>query len=244
LDLRVVETRALTVDLRLNGSINANKLLSLAPGVTANTSPQLWSQVVGYPLYGWWDRPLLGFSDANGNGIIEPGEVQVASTSQFIGSTIPTRQLTVGGTVTALRGRVSITSLFDHRGGFVEPAYSLIYGCLFYNNCRAVNDPTVPLAEQARAVGAIGFNTAPFTVSGDYWRWRELSVTANLPLRAARTVGAHGMSVTLSGRNLALWTSFPGVDPEGSINPGSDNSGESESAPPARYWLMRLNLTY
>jgi TonB-linked SusC/RagA family outer membrane protein len=244
LDLRVLNSRAVTLDLRANGSINTNKLLSLAPGVTVGVQRQLWSQVVGYPLYGWWDRPLLGFSDANGDGIIEPGEVQVADTAEFIGSTIPTRQLTLGGTIGLFGGLLSITSLMDHRGGYVEPAYSLIYGCLFAANCRAVNDPATPLADQARAVAAIGFNTAPFTVSGAYWRWRELSVTANLPARAAHAVGARALSLTLSGRNLAVWTKFPGVDPEGTINPGSDFSGESLSAPSPRYWLVRVNLGY
>jgi len=244
LDVRLIDSRAVSVALSANGSTNSNTLLSLAPGVTVNAYPQLWSQVPGYPLYGWWDRPLLGYNDANHNGIIEPGEVQVAATSQFIGPTTPTRQLTLGGTVTLVGGVVSISTLLDHRGGYVETVGSLLYGCLFVNNCQAVNDPKTPLEDQARAVAAIGFNTAPYTVSGAFWRWRELSLTANLPARTARLVGARNGSVTVSGRNLALWTKFPGVDPEGTINPGTNYGSESLSAPPSRYWLLRVNLGY
>ena len=107
-----------------------------------------------------------------------------------------------------------------------------------------MNDPATPLEDQARAVAALGFNTGPYTVSGAFWRWRELSVTATLPAGAARTLGARSLSLTVSGRNLALWSAFPGVDPEGDINPGSDNTAESLSAPPARYWLVRLNFGY
>ena len=107
-----------------------------------------------------------------------------------------------------------------------------------------MNDPATPLEDQARAVAALGFNTGPYVVSGAFWRWRELSVTANLPAGAARTLGARSLSLTVSGRNLALWSAFPGVDPEGDINPGSDSSAESLSAPPARYWLVRLNFGY
>jgi len=244
LDVRLIDSRAVSVALSANGSTNSNTLLSLAPGVTVNAYPQLWSQVPGYPLYGWWDRPLLGYNDANHNGIIEPGEVQVAATSQFMGPTTPTRQLTLGGTVTLLGGVVSISTLLDHRGGYVEPVYSLFFGCLFAFNCEAVNNPKAPLEDQARAVAARGSNTGAYTVSGAFWRWRELSVTANLPARTTRLVGARNASVTVSGRNLALWTKFPGVDPEGTINPGTNNSGESLSAPPSRYWLLRVNLGY
>ena len=244
LDVRLVDSRAVTVALSANGSINHNTLLSLAPGVTVNAQPQLWSQVPGYPLYGWWARPLLGFNDANHDGIIEPGEVQVAATSQFMGPTTATRQLTLGGTVTLLGGVLGISTLLDHRGGYVEPVYDLVYGCLLVRNCQAVNDPKASLEDQARAVAATGFNTGPYTVSGAFWRWRELSLTANLPARTARLVGARSGSVTVSGRNLALWTKFPGVDPEGTINPGTNLSGESLSAPPSRYWLLRVNLGY
>jgi TonB-linked SusC/RagA family outer membrane protein len=243
-DVRLIESPTVTVAVSANGSINSNTLLSLAPGVSVNAQPQLWSQVPGYPLYGWWDRPILGFNDANHDGIIEPGEVQIAATPQFMGPTTPTRQLTLGGTVTLLGRVLSISTLLDHRGGYVEPVYSLIYGCLFANNCQAVNDPKTPLEDQARAVAAIGFNTGPYTVSGAFWRWRELSMTANLPARTARLVGARNVSVTVSGRNLALWTRFPGVDPEGTINPGTNLSGESLSAPASRYWLLRVNLGY
>jgi len=244
LEVRVIDSRTMTLSLTANGSTNSNKLLSIGPGVTVGTQRQGPSQVPGYPLYGWWDRPLLGFNDTNHDGIIEPGEVQVAATSQFMGSTIPTRQLTLGGSAAVLGGVLTISTLLDHRGGFVEPVNSLIYGCLFLSNCRAVNDPTAPLEDQARAVAAMGFNTGPYVVSGAFWRWRELSVTARLPARTARIIGARSMSVTVSGRNLALWTKFPGVDPEGSFNPGTDVSGESLSAPPSRYLLLRVNLGY
>src|SRR5438034_1301608 len=47
-DDRLVDSRAVTVALSANGSINHNTLLSLAPGVTVNAQPQLWSQVPGY----------------------------------------------------------------------------------------------------------------------------------------------------------------------------------------------------
>ncbi len=51
-------------------------------------------------------------------------------------------------------------------------------------------------------------------VPGDFLRWRELSLTYTSKGRMAALVGASDMSITLAGRNFALWTKYPGVDPE------------------------------
>jgi TonB-dependent starch-binding outer membrane protein SusC len=48
----------------------------------------------------------------------------------------------------------------------------------------------------------------------DFIRWRELSLTYNAPATLANRIGADRLSLTASGRNLHLWTKFPGIDPE------------------------------
>lgn len=48
----------------------------------------------------------------------------------------------------------------------------------------------------------------------DYLRWRELSLTYNVPVEFVERFGARRLSLTLSGRNLALFTRYDGVDPE------------------------------
>jgi len=50
--------------------------------------------------------------------------------------------------------------------------------------------------------------------AADYIRWREVSATYSLPTSFAERVGARSMSLTLAGRNLLLWTKYPGADPE------------------------------
>ncbi|MBI1808859.1 MAG: SusC/RagA family TonB-linked outer membrane protein [Gemmatimonadetes bacterium] len=50
--------------------------------------------------------------------------------------------------------------------------------------------------------------------SGDFLRWRELSITYTAPLAWAARLGASDLQLTLSGQNIALWTKYPGVDPE------------------------------
>ncbi len=49
---------------------------------------------------------------------------------------------------------------------------------------------------------------------GDFVRWRELSITYQLPRELLSKLGFRSASIGVSGRNLALFTSYSGVDPE------------------------------
>jgi TonB-linked SusC/RagA family outer membrane protein len=50
--------------------------------------------------------------------------------------------------------------------------------------------------------------------SGDFLRWREMSLTYIFPAQWASRMGTSDFSLTFAARNLALWTKYPGVDPE------------------------------
>lgn len=50
--------------------------------------------------------------------------------------------------------------------------------------------------------------------SGDFVRWRELSLTYNASAGIAQMFGARDLAVTVAARNLKLWTGYKGVDPE------------------------------
>lgn len=63
---------------------------------------------------------------------------------------------------------------------------------------------------------------------GDFLRWRELSLTYLAPERIAALAGSSDLSITLAARNFALWTKYPGVDPE--VNVFSRRSGGSTDA--------------
>jgi TonB-dependent starch-binding outer membrane protein SusC len=64
---------------------------------------------------------------------------------------------------------------------------------------------------------------------GDFLRWRELSLTYQAPQSWASKAGAADMQITFAARNFALWTKYPGVDPEvnllgRSARGGTDNN--------------------
>ena len=115
-------------------------------------------------------------------------------------------------------------------------------------NCQGLNDPNVSLEEQARAAAVADyFAFGPFVDDADYLRLRELSVALTLPRSFSRLLGTTVSTVTLTGRNLLLFTGYRGVDPE-----GSSLSGTTPDGPVYSFWqpgqprsfLLRLNLSF
>ncbi|HEX6048605.1 MAG TPA: SusC/RagA family TonB-linked outer membrane protein [Gemmatimonadaceae bacterium] len=250
LSATAIDNRVLTWELSASGSVNHNRLEQMGPGVAvigvnlANQSRQ------GYPLVSAFARPILGYSDANGDGIIEQGEVTVGDTAVYLGPTLPPTQLTFASSISLLQGRLRIATQFDHRAGNRITNFSQINRCgLFIANCRAVNDPSAPLADQATAVAGnatqFGRTRWGYTEDGSFTRWRELSVTWTLPDRIAGRLGARSGSLSATGRNLHLFTRYSGIDPETNDAVGlAEGYGGNPTPPPARYLLMRLNLSF
>jgi hypothetical protein len=248
LTARLLDRRSTTFDLSLNGSINTNRLVSrdsaadaapLQAGFTGTTI------AAGYPLYGLWARPILGYADANGNGIIEPGEVTVGDTAVYFGPSLPTKQLTAIGTLSLFHNAVRTNVLFDWRGGFKRMSYDLWTRCSIVLNCRESYDRNTPLSEQAKTVA---YNTTG-TISGfiydaSFLRLREVSVTLRAPTWMSRAARATEGSITFAGRNLAFWSKYPDGDPEINSSIGSDQIDTSPTTPMGRYWIARINLSY
>ena len=86
----------------------------------------------------------------------------------------------------------------------------------------------------------------PYMTSGDYWRFREFSVTWTLPSTLSQRMRVGGAALTLGGRNLHLWTKYDGRDPEvngadGLVNPFR---ADVETLPQVRRAFVRLNVQF
>jgi hypothetical protein len=149
-----------------------------------------------------------------------------------------------------------IQALFDYKGGS-----SILDGA---NNfqcntgpfaCRDTQDPTAPLDRQAAAIGktygtVIGGTTyktsAGYFVNNQFWKFRELSATWQLPNAVTRQIRAQrGSSLVFGARNLHTWTSWTGIDPE--ANAGltqSESQFEFQTTGLPTYFTLRLNLKY
>jgi hypothetical protein len=226
---------------------NKNRVVSLGNGIKPiifglGGATQRFQ--AGYPAGGYWGQ-TYSFADANRDGVISPDEVTVlADTDQFQGAVQPTR----GGTISTEVGFLSHFRLFgllDGRFGNKLDNSTESFRCLFAI-CEALNNPKASLADQAAAVATVfdGLETGFFQDAG-FVKLREVSLTYVAPRQWATRIGASDLSFTVSGRNLATWTNYKGVDPEvnttGQLN---FSTAEFLTQPPVRYFIARVNVTF
>jgi len=91
-----------------------------------------------------------------------------------------------------------------------------------------------------------GYATAPFTVDGSYIKLREISVGYEFTGRfLAHNLGLGSIDLRVAGRNLAVWTSYKGADPE--VSAGGAESGvqgiDYFGVPQTRTFLFTLTIT-
>jgi TonB-linked SusC/RagA family outer membrane protein len=242
LNVRVLDSPNLGWDLQLEAAGNKNRLVSLGPGV-----PPLvgfgFKNIPGYPMFGHWQQELKSWSDANNDGFIGPTEVVVSDTLEFLGSSVPTRTANLTSNWTLLSGRVQLMAMGEYKGGYSVLNVNNLFACAFQRNCRALHDPTAPLADQAAAqAGARAFGA--YVEDGTFVRLREASVTYHAPSRLASYLRASSAAVTFTGRNLLMWTAFNSWDPE-NVTQSQDgpNYNFGQQAQPLTL-ILRLNLGY
>ncbi len=245
---KLVDRKSLYAEVLVNGSTNRNELLTLGEGVkpllTGAGSRITMRQSPGFPLYGMWGRGYT-FNDANNDGVLAVGEVTLLDSAQFVGPSFPTREFAVAPTIELLDRKLRISAQIDRKWGMLKLNNTLRHQCQGGNSCRGRMDPTAPLEMQAAAIAA---NAGVFTgmyEDGSFTRLRELAVSYQLPQSWARAVKAQRWNLIMTGRNLAVWTPFSGVDPE-STQSNSDNRGNEEffSTPLMRTWTVRMNFNY
>lgn len=249
-----------TVDGNLSIARNINKLLDLGAGIpTIKQNGSLQWDTTGFPIFGWWDRKILSYADANGNGILDTSEVQVDTMPTYLGSSIPKTNITFNGGVTFLHGRIRIGGQLDYRGDYLVYNLTERFRCAGAGfNCRGINDPGDPLSDQARAIAATTLKGAQATSlggaanaattqagyleDGKFLKLRELSITYFAPENWAHAFGASRLQFTLTGRNLLKWTPYTGLDPEVNGNGVNDLVDDFLTAPPIRTIALRVTV--
>lgn len=160
--------------------------------------------------------------------------------SHFLGKPAPDWSGSFGGSVTLLR-HFSLQTLFEYRtGNFhvnnLTGAFRQANPSIGRNTPRSaqveldymtggtaedgtpLNDGQVRLDALKRWLGD-ELALSPFSglnavKPADFVRWREISLTYNVPRRVAERLRIRSASVTVAARNLMLWTRYDGVDPE------------------------------
>jgi hypothetical protein len=186
---------------------------------------------------------VASYADANGNGIIEPTEFTL-SDNLYHGPQFPPREATAAPYLGLFGERLRLSGLFQYRGGFYTFNTALADACLSSRSCRALNDASVSLADQAAALAmAQNFAYGTMIEPASYLFLRELSASLTLPAGWGRVVGAREARLVLAARNVALlWRQGRNTAPENDVV-SSDQTFPRTGGPPT-YLLVRLNLNY
>jgi len=233
----LVDRRNVHADVNVAYSYNTSTVIGLG-AIPEQKSALSGGYAIGYPLGAVFGEPIIDVTDsAKARGIVFDNEV-IRDTLQFLGVLIPPRTLTFTPQLQLFGGRIRVSSLFDRQTGFLRSSYGCANGlCL---------DPYVastPLLQQARFVqtGHAEDGLTP----GDFTRWRELNITVDIPQRLLRPLRFGHASVSLQGRELALWTKpqYKGPDPESLTNVFGSNAAQSTGIPQTRAWSFRFDVT-
>lgn len=257
-----VQLRNFTWDTRVNLATNANKLVSFGvPGKILDTpTGQPYGSVqqhrVGYPLGGYWVTPPQRGPDgaplltATNAPIYNPGD----TAKRYIGPSVPTREVGFSNTFTMFR-YFRVYALLDYKGGHY------IFNQKERSRCQAANDNCAAnnvLAARSPQTAAdtilwkeLQLRRSSTTISpewiqkADFVKLREVSLTIDVPSAWMRRTGAAAGSLILSGRNLGLWSDYPGVDPEVNSYGGRLYSRiDAYALPMIRRLSMGFNIQY
>ena len=254
---QVLETRAIGWTVGANFSNDNNLVVRLNKGqnpiVLQSDVGQTGYETrveAGYPLFGVFTHPILGFADANGDGVIESSEIVYGDSTVYIGQPNPKGQLNLTSDVALLNGRLSVHATVAYQGGATQNNVGACRGVL----ALLPNAPGTTLATQAAIVAsgcvsgsgvtdprsAVGFVQTVSTL-----RFNDLSINYTVPTAVASWFRVPRMTVALQGSNLALHTNYRGFDPNvnafSTVSAG-DETIDAGQMPQPRTWWLRLTL--
>jgi len=146
---------------------------------------------------------------------------------------------------------VSLNVMVDYSGGNKKIDFSHYWDTRVRSGdhyLSLVNKPdgaTTPAADSLLDyVNTIG--STVFVEPADYRTLREVALSFQIPDRFSSMLSLRRTSLRLSGRNLYLWTRFPGVDPQvnqrGNVNVGGSTDFDSQPIP--RIFLVTVRTTF
>lgn len=247
LGIEPVRSERVTWQSQLHLSRNRNIVVELGPGVEPfyTSSTTSGGQVVsgvrvapGFPLFGRWNKPILGYADANGNGRLEPHEVILGDTAVYVGGTLPEYSASLHSTVSLFRGALSVSASLQFEDGMSQRNQVASQLAPF---SRGWNDPSATFAEQLAVADPSGYT---WNQTVNTLRLQSMSVRYHVPTRIAQRLGANSLNISLQGTNLGLWTNYSGVDPNVNARPFGNDLIDTGVLPMPRTWQIRVSTTF
>jgi TonB-dependent SusC/RagA subfamily outer membrane receptor len=196
--------------------------------------------VPGYPLFGRWVTPILGYADVNGNGLIDgANEVRIGDSAVYMGPELPDYQATLNTSLSLFHGRLNAYATFAYQDGLSQLNQLGIQDGPFSFLSAGGNDPS--LAQQASYFAGTPY-AAVQTVN--VWRFSSLSINAMLPTSWARRLHSSAATIALQGSNLGLHTNYRGKDPNVNGYSSGNQTLDTGTLPQPRTWQLSLRLTH
>lgn len=219
LEVRLVplESRRLTWAARVSLTQNRNKVTRLRAGLLPFTradriaGTRTTKRVVeGYPLWGVWARPLLGFHDTDRDGSISASEITLADSAEYLGQPDPKGTLNWSNDIRLFSGRLGVNMMMSYEWGMLQVSDVMQNANSPFNT--AVNTAQPTLLQQA-LVKAAGVTVHPIAQVVNTFRFQSLSINYMVPQHLVQKLGGRSMSIALQGSNLGLKSNYMGKDP-------------------------------
>ncbi len=249
LSLRMVERSEVSWNLNLGYASRRNKLVTLGKGVDPFTSGGFndASRVIeGYPLFSRWARPIVGYEDRDGDGVIIADEIRVGDSLTYIGPSGSKYDLSIMNSVGFLQDRIRLNANFQYVNGLVQ------FNQFRSQNWMQLGMVQVPgaasLKEQAYVIASMvrpNSTDYGFFETTDFLRFNELSMSYTAPKSFARRLRANSAIFSVLATNLGIWTNYNGRDPDVNTASAAGNQYFNGAAfPQPRNWSFRVNLTF
>ena len=267
INIKLIDTKRFSYEQRFTVTTFNNEIGELGSIDGQPIAPIVFGRQqfrAGYPAGGYFDRKILSFSDLNSDGIISrancpaygglaspirvgggPCEIVLSDSLEYLGSPLPTRVVSFQSGVRVAKN-LQFSVLVDYRTG------ARLYNNTreFRNNGGFANGPDfwdirAPLADQVKSAARAMGTSDGYIEDASFVRLGEVSMTWVVPAAAARILKSGGLSLTLAGRNLGLWTDYTGFDPEVISNPGANfTTTDFLTNPPGRSYTLRVNFNF
>lgn len=208
-DADLIQNSVMTWNSRLTYSGVSSKITKLAVPIAVG-GRGLQEHREGNEYGAYFMRPVS--LDANGEIVVAPDAVNV-------GHPTPDYEGSLSNTMTFLNDKLSFFTQFGYSGGNKMINYTEVYQCrTAFGTCAARfdRDASGNLTEigKLKSDPAANFQPYMFLYDGSFVRLRTISLSYVLPQRIANTLRAASANIGVIGTNFALWTDYPGTDPE------------------------------
>ena len=241
----VLNTRTLRWDWRLNASSVKGEITDLEDRITFGFSGDSQRHEEGYPYASYFSRTYS--IDQSGNAVASDSAVFVGHpTPELEGSISTSLELfdwvTLSADLGFAAGHQQFNSTEQFRCGFLGGG---TYGGVRTELFEVGPDGERTSQTKIKAAAAGDQQYAPWIEDADFARLRSVSARFELPEGWVERMGARRGSFTIVGENLALFTSYTGLDPEVSFAGGSQSlRAEFFTLPLAKRVTGQLSISF